>query len=119
MKLGGKAAAVVLGDADLEMAASQHVLGAFMKASQMRMGVERIIVQEPIEDQFFGEQRKNSNLLTRCLPSSYRLRTKQLGSPTTANVDRMGMCSHAIWRADAESQSDWSADEFHSSNHVW
>ncbi|CAK5263277.1 unnamed protein product [Mycena citricolor] len=87
MKLGGKAAAIVLGDADLAMAASQHVLGAFMKASQMRMGTERVIVQEPIEDQFYGEQGKNSNLLTRCLPSSYRLRTKQLGSPTTANVE--------------------------------
>ncbi|CAK5263280.1 unnamed protein product [Mycena citricolor] len=52
MELGGKAAAIVLDDADLELAASQCAVGAFLHSGQICMSTERIIVQESVIDKF-------------------------------------------------------------------
>ncbi|MBE3047852.1 aldehyde dehydrogenase [Candidatus Bathyarchaeota archaeon] len=48
LELGGKAPAIVCEDADLEVAAKQCVLGAFMFAGQICMSTERIIVHKSV-----------------------------------------------------------------------
>ncbi|KAF8217926.1 salicylaldehyde dehydrogenase [Mycena galopus ATCC 62051] len=52
MELGGKAAAIVLDDADLEHAAMQCTIGAFVHAGQVCMSTERILVHAAVIDQF-------------------------------------------------------------------
>ncbi|KAJ6525024.1 Aldehyde/histidinol dehydrogenase [Mycena vulgaris] len=52
MELGGKAAAIVLDDADLEIAAMQCTLGSFLHAGQICMSTERIIVHKDVIDKF-------------------------------------------------------------------
>lgn len=52
MELGGKASAIVCEDADLELAAQQCALGAFLHAGQICMSTERIIVHEKVADSF-------------------------------------------------------------------
>ncbi len=46
MELGGKASAIVLDDADLQNAAVQCALGAFLHSGQICMSSERILVQK-------------------------------------------------------------------------
>ncbi|KAF7361971.1 putative salicylaldehyde dehydrogenase protein [Mycena venus] len=52
MELGGKAAAIILDDADLEHAAMQCTLGAFLHAGQICMSTERILVHADVIDKF-------------------------------------------------------------------
>jgi acyl-CoA reductase-like NAD-dependent aldehyde dehydrogenase len=52
MELGGKASAIVLDDANLETAATQSALGAFLHSGQICMSTERILVQSSILPQF-------------------------------------------------------------------
>ncbi|KAJ7226810.1 Aldehyde/histidinol dehydrogenase [Mycena pura] len=51
-ELGGKAPAIVLNDADVELAAMQCTLGAFIHAGQICMSTERIIVHRDVIDAF-------------------------------------------------------------------
>ena len=52
MELGGKAAALVLKDADVEFAAEACINGGFMHAGQICMSTERIIVNSAIAEEF-------------------------------------------------------------------
>jgi acyl-CoA reductase-like NAD-dependent aldehyde dehydrogenase len=52
LELGGKDPAYVLGDADVEFAASNLVDGAFYNAGQSCCGVERIYVEDTLFDAF-------------------------------------------------------------------
>lgn len=52
LELGGKAPAIVWEDADLELAAKECAVGAFLHAGQICMSTERIIVHEKIVPQF-------------------------------------------------------------------
>lgn len=52
MELGGKAPSIVCEDADVNTAAMQCALGAFLHAGQICMATERIIVHEAIVDKF-------------------------------------------------------------------
>lgn len=52
LELGGKAPAVVWDDADLELAAVQCALGAFLYAGQICMSTERILVHRAVMDEF-------------------------------------------------------------------
>jgi acyl-CoA reductase-like NAD-dependent aldehyde dehydrogenase len=52
MELGGKASALVLDDADIENAAFQCALGAFVHAGQICMSTERIVVHKSILEPF-------------------------------------------------------------------
>ncbi|KAJ7060990.1 Aldehyde/histidinol dehydrogenase [Mycena amicta] len=52
MELGGKAAAIILDDADLELAAIQCVIGAFLHAGQICMSTEHIMVNKTVLDAF-------------------------------------------------------------------
>ncbi|KAH7370191.1 aldehyde dehydrogenase domain-containing protein [Rhexocercosporidium sp. MPI-PUGE-AT-0058] len=59
MELGGKAPAIVLADADLQLAASMCALGAFMHSGQICMSTERVIVDKNISKEF-AEQMKGA-----------------------------------------------------------
>jgi len=52
LELGGKASAIVLEDADLQNAAVQCALGAFLNSGQICMSSERILVHRDIKPQF-------------------------------------------------------------------
>ena len=52
LELGGKAPLIVLDDADLDEAVKATAFGAFMNAGQICMSTERIIVVEPVADEF-------------------------------------------------------------------
>lgn len=52
LELGGKGAAIVCADADLELAAGQCALGAFIHSGQVCMSTERIIVNAKVVDGF-------------------------------------------------------------------
>lgn len=52
LELGGKAPAIVWEDADLDLAALQCTLGAFMNSGQVCMATERILVHKNIKDEF-------------------------------------------------------------------
>ncbi|KID95860.1 Aldehyde/histidinol dehydrogenase, partial [Metarhizium majus ARSEF 297] len=52
MELGGKANAIVLKDADLDKAAVQCAMGAFMNAGQICMSTERILVDASVAREF-------------------------------------------------------------------
>jgi len=52
LELGGKAPLIVLEDADLDEAVKAAAFGAFMNAGQICMSTERIIVVEPVADEF-------------------------------------------------------------------
>ncbi|WP_369220788.1 aldehyde dehydrogenase [Streptomyces sp. R39] len=51
-EMGGKNAAVVLADADLELAAGEVLAGAFRSAGQKCTATSRLVVQEPVADKF-------------------------------------------------------------------
>ncbi|KZW00824.1 aldehyde dehydrogenase [Exidia glandulosa HHB12029] len=52
LELGGKAPAVVFGDANLEQAARAIVSGAMLHSGQICMSTERVIVERTVADQF-------------------------------------------------------------------
>jgi len=52
MELGGKAPAIVCEDADLDLAALQCTLGAFLYSGQICMSTERILVHKAVVEQF-------------------------------------------------------------------
>ncbi|PGH17940.1 hypothetical protein AJ79_00839 [Helicocarpus griseus UAMH5409] len=52
LELGGKAAAIVLDDANLKKAADSCIMGSFLHSGQICMSTERIIVQRSILDDF-------------------------------------------------------------------
>lgn len=52
LELGGKAPAIICEDADIERAATQCVLGAFLHAGQICMATERILVNAKIVQPF-------------------------------------------------------------------
>jgi acyl-CoA reductase-like NAD-dependent aldehyde dehydrogenase len=55
LELGGKNPAVVLADADLELAAEQVARGAFLSAGQKCTATSRVIVEQPVVDEL-GER---------------------------------------------------------------
>lgn len=52
LELGGKASAIICDDADLELAAVQCCLGAFLHAGQVCMATERIVVHSSVIEDF-------------------------------------------------------------------
>jgi succinate-semialdehyde dehydrogenase/glutarate-semialdehyde dehydrogenase len=74
LELGGKDAAVVCRDADLDRAALGIVWGAFMNAGQTCASVERVYVEAPVAEEF----------TRRVVEEVARLR---VGDPATADVE--------------------------------
>ncbi|KAJ3578036.1 hypothetical protein NPX13_g2532 [Xylaria arbuscula] len=58
LELGGKAPAIVWDDANLELAAEQCSLGAFLNSGQICMSTERIIVHKKISEAFQSKLRE-------------------------------------------------------------
>jgi acyl-CoA reductase-like NAD-dependent aldehyde dehydrogenase len=81
LELGGKDPMLVLEDADVDVASSAAVWGAFMNAGQTCLSVERCYVHQSIYEKF----------LDACLEKTNKLR---LGVGTDANVD-VGPMIHA------------------------
>jgi acyl-CoA reductase-like NAD-dependent aldehyde dehydrogenase len=52
LELGGNAAAVVLADADLDLAVEKSVLGAYKNAGQRCDAVSRVLVERPVYDEY-------------------------------------------------------------------
>jgi len=52
LELGGKAPAIVWEDANLELAAGECAVGAFLSNGQICMSTERIIVHEKVVEEF-------------------------------------------------------------------
>ena len=52
LELGGNAAAIVLADADLDLAVSKTVLGAFKNAGQRCDAISRVLVEESVYDAY-------------------------------------------------------------------
>lgn len=52
LELGGKASAIVWADADLDNAATQCALGAFLNSGQICMSTERILVHKSVRAEF-------------------------------------------------------------------
>ena len=52
LELGGNAAAIVLADADLDLAAKKSVLGAFKNTGQRCDAVSRVLVEEPVYEAY-------------------------------------------------------------------
>jgi acyl-CoA reductase-like NAD-dependent aldehyde dehydrogenase len=74
LELGGKDAAVVCRDADLDRAAKGIVWGAFVNAGQTCASVERVYVEQPVAEAFTA----------RVVEETRRLR---VGDPATDEVD--------------------------------
>jgi succinate-semialdehyde dehydrogenase/glutarate-semialdehyde dehydrogenase len=74
LELGGKDAAVVCRDADLDQAAQGVVWGAFFNAGQTCASVERVYVEKPVAEAF----------LARVVEHTQRLR---VGDPAAGEVD--------------------------------
>ena len=64
LELGGNNALVVLGDADVEAAASCGAFGSFTNSGQVCMGVGRHLVHESLYDDYVGSLAKKADALT-------------------------------------------------------
>lgn len=95
LELGGKAPLLVLDDADLDEAVSAASFGAFMNQGQICMSTERIIVVEPVADDF--AVRFRAKVLTLALGDP-RAETTQLAAVVdTRAVDRIaGLVADAV-----------------------
>ncbi|MFI1051983.1 aldehyde dehydrogenase family protein [Streptomyces griseoruber] len=62
-EMGGKNAAVVLADADLELAVREVLAGAFRSTGQKCTATSRLIVQEPVADEFLDRLTKRAAAL--------------------------------------------------------
>ena len=76
LELGGKDPMIVLEDADLNVASSAAVWGAFMNAGQTCLSVERCYVQESIYEEF----------LKRCVEKTGKLRVGSASLETKAQA---------------------------------
>ncbi|MGB9119771.1 MAG: aldehyde dehydrogenase family protein [Candidatus Angelobacter sp.] len=77
LELGGKDPMIVLEDADIDVASSAAVWGAFMNAGQTCLSVERCYVQEKIYPKFLEKCVEKTNKLR--VGSSHPLRHQEAG----------------------------------------
>jgi len=61
LELGGNAAAIVLADADLDLAAEKSVLGAFKNAGQRCDAISRVLVEESVYDAYVERALKEAD----------------------------------------------------------
>ena len=58
LELGGKAPLIVLADADIDAAVNATVFGAYAHQGQICMSTERVLVEEPVADEFAAKLAK-------------------------------------------------------------
>jgi acyl-CoA reductase-like NAD-dependent aldehyde dehydrogenase len=88
LELGGKDPMIVLEDADIDVASSAAVWGAFMNAGQTCLSVERCYVHEKIYSKFLEKCVEKTNKLR--VGSSHPLRHDQPGKDGFQSAQRMG-----------------------------
>ena len=64
LELGGNAAAIVLGDADLDVAIEKTVLGAFKNAGQRCDAISRVLVEQPVYEEYVERALKEAERWT-------------------------------------------------------
>src|SRR5206468_11186236 len=84
LELGGKDPMIVLEDADIDVASSAAVWGAFMNAGQTCLSVERCYVQEKIYPQFLKKCVEKTNKLR--IGSSSRVSSAGEGTSTPTHA---------------------------------
>ncbi len=89
LELGGKDPMIVLEDADVDVASSAAVWGAFMNAGQTCLSVERCYVHESIYEKFLERRVEKTNKL-RVGSSSHPLRHGQSGENESTPAQRVG-----------------------------
>ena len=89
LELGGKDPMIVLEDADVDVASSAAVWGAFMNAGQTCLSVERCYVHESIYQKFLDACVEKTAKL-RIGPSFHPLRHDQPGEDKSYSPQRMG-----------------------------
>lgn len=72
LELGGNAAAIVLADADLDLAIEKIVAGAFAYAGQVCIKTQRVYAEAPIYDRLVAGLMRRTRELTVCPPSDER-----------------------------------------------
>jgi acyl-CoA reductase-like NAD-dependent aldehyde dehydrogenase len=95
LELGGKDPMIVLEDADIDVASSAAVWGAFMNAGQTCLSVERCYVQENIYEKFLEKCVEKTKKL-RIGSSSHPLRPDQPGYDKSYSPQRMGHPSQDV-----------------------
>src|ERR1051326_298178 len=102
LELGGKDPMIVLEDADIDVASSAAVWGAFMNAGQTCLSVERCYVHERVYEEFLKRCVEKTNKLrvgsSHSLPpiesseatGTHPLRHDQLGKDASQSPQRMG-----------------------------
>jgi len=73
LELGGKDAMIVLADANLDVAASAAVWGSYTNCGQVCLSVERLFVEQAVEEKFLGlcvEKTKKLRLGPGCDPAT-------------------------------------------------
>jgi acyl-CoA reductase-like NAD-dependent aldehyde dehydrogenase len=88
LELGGKDPMIVLEDADVDVASSAAVWGAFMNAGQTCLSVERCYVHERIYEKFLQKCVEKTNKLQ--VGYSHPLRHEQLGDEKSTPAQRVG-----------------------------
>jgi acyl-CoA reductase-like NAD-dependent aldehyde dehydrogenase len=73
LELGGKAPLIVLADADIDAAVNATVFGAYAHQGQICMSTERVLVEEPVADEFAAKLAK-------------RVAALPIGDPRTGEV---------------------------------
>ncbi|MGL5086709.1 MAG: NADP-dependent glyceraldehyde-3-phosphate dehydrogenase, partial [Clostridium sp.] len=86
MELGGKDAAIVLSDADLELAASNIVAGAYSYSGQRCTAVKRVLVVNEVADKLVGKIKRNIEKLTVGNPLNGDFEVVPLINDKAANV---------------------------------
>jgi succinate-semialdehyde dehydrogenase/glutarate-semialdehyde dehydrogenase len=89
LELGGKDPMIVLEDADVDVASSAAVWGAFMNAGQTCLSVERCYVQEKIYEKFLAKCVEKTGKL-RIGSASHPLRHDQPRKDESQSAQRMG-----------------------------
>jgi acyl-CoA reductase-like NAD-dependent aldehyde dehydrogenase len=94
LELGGKDPMIVLEDADVDVASSAAVWGAFMNAGQTCLSVERCYVHESIYEKFLEKCVEKTEKLrvgsSYIDSSSHPLRREQLGDEKSTPAQRVG-----------------------------
>ena len=90
-EMGGKNAAIVLKDADLDLAADQVVLGAFRSTGQKCTATSRLVVDEQVADDFLGRLRTRLDAWTVGDPTDPDVHMGPLISSGAADSVRRGI----------------------------
>jgi acyl-CoA reductase-like NAD-dependent aldehyde dehydrogenase len=130
LELGGYNPLIVLADADLDYAVNATAFGAFMHQGQICMSARRIIVEQPIADEFtekLAEKTKTLKagnpvepdtiigpLITESALDLVRSRVEeavQKGAKVLAGGEAVGSCYQATLLADVPADSDFATHE--------